>query len=284
VNHPDNRTRKHFFRATGVSIGEDVVVNANLLISDSYADLVTIGDRASISPNVTIIAEAAPNNSLLAEHPYVREHLIKTDAVRIEADAYVGYGQQLMAIIDTHRPLDSMVYAAVGLDIRVSFRASAWFRFKAGFVRITWRISFSFDIQISASIEFGAAGRMDLGMRARTFVSIGVFGRRLGVRISIGIRDGAVDRARRALAPYMVSILEPDATIPTIPGLTPKTRESATTARRARRRSAFRKVVAAETIEDAVTVDDFASSEAGAEKAENAHDPGPRRSGEHAWP
>ncbi len=90
VNHPDNRTRKHFFRATGVSIGEDVVVNANLLISDSYADLVTIGDRASISPNVTIIAEAAPNNSLLAEHPYVREHLIKTDAVRIEADAWIG--------------------------------------------------------------------------------------------------------------------------------------------------------------------------------------------------
>lgn len=142
--------------------------------------------------------------------------------VRIEATASVGYGQQLMALVDTRKPLDSKVYAAVGIDIRVSFRASAYLRFKAGFVRITWRISFSFDIQITAGIEFGAAGQMDLGMRARAYVSVGVFGRRLGVRISLGVRDGAVDRARQSVLPFMNSILEPDKPIPTIPGLGPE--------------------------------------------------------------
>lgn len=146
--------------------------------------------------------------------------------VRVEALASVTYGQQLLALMDTRRPLDSKVYAAVGIDIRVSFRISAWLRIKLGFVRVTWRISFSFDIQITASVAFGAAGRMDLGMRARAHVSIGVFGRRLGVRISVGIRDGAVDRARAALAPYMKSILEPDKPVPTIPGLEPRLERS----------------------------------------------------------
>lgn len=142
--------------------------------------------------------------------------------IRIEATASVGYGQQLMALVDTRKPLDSKVYAAVGIDIRVTFRASAYLRFKAGFVRITWRISFSFDIQITAGVEFGAAGQMDLGIRARAYVSVGVFGRRLGVRISLGVRDGAVDRARQSVLPFMNSILEPDKPIPTIPGLGPE--------------------------------------------------------------
>lgn len=142
--------------------------------------------------------------------------------VRIEATASVGYGQQLMALVDTRKPLDSKVYAAVGIDIRVTFRASAYLRFKAGFVRITWRISFSFDIQITAGVEFGAAGQMDLGIRARAYVSVGVFGRRLGVRISLGVRDGAVDRARQSVLPFMNSILEPDKPVPTIPGLAPE--------------------------------------------------------------
>lgn len=142
--------------------------------------------------------------------------------IRIEATASVGYGQQLMALVDTRKPLDSKVYAAVGIDIRVTFRASAYLRFKAGFVRITWRISFSFDIQITAGVEFGAAGQMDLGIRARAYVSVGVFGRRLGVRISLGVRDGAVDRARQSVLPFMNSILEPEKPIPTIPGLGPE--------------------------------------------------------------
>ena len=96
TNHPDNRLRKRFFRATGIRIGAGAVINANLQVSDSYLELVTIGERASISPNVTIIADAGPNNSLLKEHPYVKEHLVVAERVEIGNDAWIGTGAILL--------------------------------------------------------------------------------------------------------------------------------------------------------------------------------------------
>ncbi len=96
TQHPDNRMRKRFFRATGVRIGEGAVINANLQISDSYLDLVSIGRRASISPNVTIIADAGPNNSLLKDHPYVKAHLVVADKVEVGDDAWIGAGAILL--------------------------------------------------------------------------------------------------------------------------------------------------------------------------------------------
>ncbi len=45
----------------------------------------------SISPNVTIIAASDPNNSLLAKNCiYVKDHLIKSEKVIIEDDAWIG--------------------------------------------------------------------------------------------------------------------------------------------------------------------------------------------------
>lgn len=96
TNHPDNRLRKLFFRSTGVRIGRDAVINGNVMISDSYKELVTIGDRASISPGVTIIADAGPNNSRLQHLPYVREHLIVERPVIIGNDAWIGAGAILL--------------------------------------------------------------------------------------------------------------------------------------------------------------------------------------------
>jgi acetyltransferase-like isoleucine patch superfamily enzyme len=91
-HHPDNRTRKIFFRETGVQIGEGVVPNPNIVIEDSYNHLVKIGDRVSIAPGVMIIADAGPNNSRLQEQPYVKEHLIVSKEVMIEDDAWIGAG------------------------------------------------------------------------------------------------------------------------------------------------------------------------------------------------
>jgi len=92
VNHPDNRTRKIFFRETGVQIGEGTVINPNVIIEDSYKQLVKIGERVSIAPGVMLIADAAPNNSRLTEVPYVREHLIVEREIVIEDDAWIGAG------------------------------------------------------------------------------------------------------------------------------------------------------------------------------------------------
>ena len=91
-NHPDNRTRKFFFRETGVEIGHGAVINPYVLIEDSYNGLVKIGARASIAPGVMIIADAAPNNSVIQGLPYVREHLIVSKEVVIGDDAWIGAG------------------------------------------------------------------------------------------------------------------------------------------------------------------------------------------------
>jgi maltose O-acetyltransferase len=91
AHHPDNRTRKIFFQMTNVEIGEGTVINQNFVISDNYEPLLKIGRRVSISPNVTIIAAADPNNSILRKtSEYVRENLIRRDKVVIGDDSWIG--------------------------------------------------------------------------------------------------------------------------------------------------------------------------------------------------
>ncbi|MDX2018659.1 MAG: acyltransferase [Deltaproteobacteria bacterium] len=90
THHPDNRTRKLFFRLTGVHIGKGTNITPGLVINDGYSGLCSIGDRVSIATNVTLVADSNPNNSILAEHPYVKQHLIKTAPVIIEDDAWLG--------------------------------------------------------------------------------------------------------------------------------------------------------------------------------------------------
>ena len=96
MNHPDNRSRKKFFRFTGIQIGQDVVLNPNIVVIDDYAGLVTIGNRVAIAPGVIIVADASPNNSLLNEITYVKEYLIKSQPVIIEDDAWIGAGAILL--------------------------------------------------------------------------------------------------------------------------------------------------------------------------------------------
>ncbi|OGC09644.1 hypothetical protein A2V82_07740 [candidate division KSB1 bacterium RBG_16_48_16] len=75
---------------TNVQIGEGTVINRNLVISDDYEPLVSIGERVAISPNVTLIAASAPNNSLVARFPGIGSSIIKKAAIRIEDDAWIG--------------------------------------------------------------------------------------------------------------------------------------------------------------------------------------------------
>ncbi len=90
IHHPDNRTRKFLFRQTNIAIGQDTVVNTNFVVSDGYERLVTIGERVAIAPNVTIIAQSNPNNSKLAENPFVSDNLMKEEKVVIEDDVWIG--------------------------------------------------------------------------------------------------------------------------------------------------------------------------------------------------
>ena len=90
THHPDNRTRKIFFRETAVHIGPGTNITPGLIVNDGYSGLCRIGARVSIATNVTIVVDSNPNNSLLNEEPYVKRNLIKTEAVVIEDDVWLG--------------------------------------------------------------------------------------------------------------------------------------------------------------------------------------------------
>src|SRR6185436_2689712 len=84
------RTRKIFFRMTGVHIGEGTNVTPGLIVNDGYSGLCSIGNRVSIATNVTLVADSNPNNSRLGAEPYVKDHLVKQGPVVIEDDVWLG--------------------------------------------------------------------------------------------------------------------------------------------------------------------------------------------------
>lgn len=91
-HHPDNRTRLVFYELTGVPIGEGTVINPNVTLYDEYRGLVRFGERVSVASGVSLVASSGPNNSRLAQHPYVRDHLIVEAPITIEDDAWLGAG------------------------------------------------------------------------------------------------------------------------------------------------------------------------------------------------
>ena len=90
ANHPDNRTRCIFFELTGVKIGEETVINTGFTVSDGYMSLLTIGKRVAISPNVTVICQSGPNNSVLSNLYYVKKNLVIEKPVIIKDDVWIG--------------------------------------------------------------------------------------------------------------------------------------------------------------------------------------------------
>lgn len=90
AHHPDMRTRRIFFEVTNVEIGEGTVINPNLIVSDGYMPLLKSGKRVAFSPNVTVICESAPNNSLLQKVEYVEKHLICAKPIIICDDVWIG--------------------------------------------------------------------------------------------------------------------------------------------------------------------------------------------------
>lgn len=91
IHHPDNRTRKLFFRATNIEIGHDTVILENFVVYDGYKPLLKIGNRCSIGTSVTVICESYPNNSpYLQQNSYVKEKLIVEKPVVIEDDVWIG--------------------------------------------------------------------------------------------------------------------------------------------------------------------------------------------------
>jgi acetyltransferase-like isoleucine patch superfamily enzyme len=96
ANHPDNRCRRLFFELTSVIIGEDTVINSGFVVSDNYKQMLTIGRRVAISPNVVVICSSSPNNSLLLQSTGFKEKYVKDLPVFIGDDAWIGAGSIIL--------------------------------------------------------------------------------------------------------------------------------------------------------------------------------------------
>jgi acetyltransferase-like isoleucine patch superfamily enzyme len=81
--------RVRLLRLCGFTVGEDVYIADDLLIVEELSDRgnITIGDRVSIAPRVTLVTSSHPNHSRIRDFaPVSRGPIV------IEADAWLGAG------------------------------------------------------------------------------------------------------------------------------------------------------------------------------------------------
>jgi acetyltransferase-like isoleucine patch superfamily enzyme len=89
---PYFKLRVALFKLCGYSIGKDVFIGEDLIISDNIHDKnIFIGDRVSIAPRVILVTSSAPNLSRI--RPYVK---VVDGKIRIEKDAWIGAGATIL--------------------------------------------------------------------------------------------------------------------------------------------------------------------------------------------
>lgn len=91
---PGSGLRISLLRMCGYSIGNDVYIGEDLIIIDDLDDTklqLQIGDRAAISPRVTLVMHSQPNVSRIV--PYVNSY---TGSIIIGADAWIGTGTVIL--------------------------------------------------------------------------------------------------------------------------------------------------------------------------------------------
>ena len=95
THHPDNHTRKHLFRASGVPIGRGAILSPGIHIFDNFKGLVRIGERAAIGGSF-LVASSGPSNSVLKEIPYVKTNLITQAPITLGDDSWIGVGTVIL--------------------------------------------------------------------------------------------------------------------------------------------------------------------------------------------
>lgn len=85
------KIRKFCWTKTGIIFGKDVYINHSIYILDGGDSKIEIGDRVSFSPNVTLITNSSPNDSILAIFDYSKQY-IKCASIKIGDDSWIGAG------------------------------------------------------------------------------------------------------------------------------------------------------------------------------------------------
>lgn len=85
--------RLQLLRWCGVRIGQQVYIADGLMIVEELGgtEQVSIGDRVSIAPRVTLVTSSHPNNSLIRTFAPVG-----SGPVTLEADAWIGAGAVIL--------------------------------------------------------------------------------------------------------------------------------------------------------------------------------------------
>lgn len=85
--------RVQLLRWCGFHIGRDVYIADEFLVVEELADRdnLTLGDRVSIAPRVTIVTSSHPNNSRIRAFAPVQR-----GPVVVEADAWIGAGAVIL--------------------------------------------------------------------------------------------------------------------------------------------------------------------------------------------
>ena len=86
--------RIRLLRLCGYTIGESVYIGEDLIVIDDLADWSTslvIGDRAALSPRVTLVMHSQPNDSRTV--PYVNS---RKGSITIGPDAWIGTGAVIL--------------------------------------------------------------------------------------------------------------------------------------------------------------------------------------------
>jgi acetyltransferase-like isoleucine patch superfamily enzyme len=87
---PGNAIRVRLLKACGYRIGKNVYIGEDLIIIDDLADpacRLSIGDRASLAPRITLVMHSAPNESRIRN--YIKE---QKGTIVIKQDAWIGSG------------------------------------------------------------------------------------------------------------------------------------------------------------------------------------------------
>ncbi len=85
---PNSKLRVAFFKMSGYSIGRDVFIGENLIITDNIHDKnVIIKDRVTIAAGVILITSSGPNASKISQ--YLNE---VNGKIEIDKDAWIGAG------------------------------------------------------------------------------------------------------------------------------------------------------------------------------------------------
>ena len=85
---PNSKLRVAFFKMCGYSIGKDVFIGENLIITDNIHDRnVIIKDRVTIASGVILITSSGPNASNISL--YLNE---VNGKIKIDTEAWIGAG------------------------------------------------------------------------------------------------------------------------------------------------------------------------------------------------